>query len=62
MKPDASHHDPRPEYLRSRIQRAGLSQRQAADRIGISERLLRYYLVAENTQATAQRHIRCNSR
>ncbi|CCF69602.1 XRE family transcriptional regulator (plasmid) [Xanthomonas citri pv. punicae] len=47
MKPDASHHDPRPEYLRSLIQRAGLSQRQAADRIGISERLLRYYLVAE---------------
>ncbi|MBB5875906.1 helix-turn-helix transcriptional regulator [Xanthomonas sp. 3498] len=46
MSPDASKHDPRPEYLRALIESTGLSQRQAAARIGISERQLRYYLVS----------------
>ncbi|MFS8372439.1 XRE family transcriptional regulator [Xanthomonas campestris pv. armoraciae] len=45
-QPDAALHDPRPEYLRALIEQSGLSQRQAAERIGISERLMRYYLVA----------------
>ena len=44
MKPDADNHDPTPAYLRSLIEAAGLSQRQAAQRIGISERQMRYYL------------------
>ena len=44
MKPDATKHDPRPEYLRALIEQAGLSQREAARRIGISERVMRYYL------------------
>jgi len=44
MKPNASHHDPRPEYLRALIAAAGLSQRQAASLIGVSERMMRYYL------------------
>lgn len=44
MKPDASKHDPRPEYLRALIEKSGLTQRGAADRIGISDRLMRYYL------------------
>lgn len=44
MKPDASKHDPRPEYLRALLERAGLSQRQAAQRIGISDRVMRYYV------------------
>lgn len=44
MRPDASHHDPRPEYLRALIAQAGLSQRAAAERIGIPERSMRYYL------------------
>ncbi|GHH61146.1 winged helix-turn-helix transcriptional regulator [[Pseudomonas] boreopolis] len=43
-QPDASLHDPRPEYLRALIESAGISQREAARRIGISERLLRYYV------------------
>lgn len=43
-RPDASQHDPRPEYLRSLVARSGLSQRECARRIGISDRLLRYYL------------------
>lgn len=44
MKPDARTHDPRPEYLRELIARAGISQREAARRLGISERVMRYYL------------------
>lgn len=44
MKPDAARHDPRPEYLRSLVEAAGLSQREAARRVGVSERMMRYYL------------------
>jgi hypothetical protein len=51
VKPDASKHDPRPEYLRALIETAGLSQRRAAERIGVGERLLRYYLVAADHQS-----------
>ncbi|QEE24506.1 winged helix-turn-helix domain-containing protein [Rhodanobacter glycinis] len=47
MKPDASRHDPRPDYLRALLDQGGVSQREAARRIGISERLLRYYLAPE---------------
>ena len=50
MKPDASRHDPRPEYLRALLADAHLSQRAAADRIGISERLMRYYLAPESAE------------
>lgn len=48
MKPDASLHDPRPDYLRALVVQSGLSQRAIADRIGISDRLLRYYLAPED--------------
>ena len=44
MKPDASHHDPRPEYLRALLASAGLTQRAAARLIGISERQMRAHL------------------
>jgi len=44
MRPDASKHDPRPEYLRALLDQAGMSQREAARRIGVSERMMRYYL------------------
>lgn len=47
MTPDASKHDPRPEYLRALLDQAGLSQREAARRIGVSERMMRYYLADE---------------
>jgi len=47
MKPNASKHNPDPAYLRELIERAGLSQREAARRIGISERVMRYYLSGE---------------
>jgi hypothetical protein len=42
--PDATKHDPRPEYLRALLDRAVVSQRAAARQIGISERMMRYYL------------------
>jgi len=52
VKPNATRHDPRPEYIRSLIERAGLSQREAARRIGISERMMRYYVAdADNRPA-----------
>ncbi len=44
MIPDSSKHDPRPEYLRALLEKAGLSQRAAARRLGMSERVMRYYL------------------
>ena len=47
MKPNASKHNHDPAYLRELLERAGLSQREAARRIGISERVMRYYLAGE---------------
>lgn len=47
-QPDASLHNPSPEYLRALLARAGLSQREAARRIGVSERMMRYYLAPES--------------
>ena len=48
MTPDSTKHDPRPEYLRALLAAAGVSQRAAARRIGISERMMRYYLAGES--------------
>jgi transposase len=43
--PDANLlYNPDPEYLRELVARSGLSQREAARRIGISERAIRQYL------------------
>ena len=43
--PDAeARRNPCPRYLRLLIERAGISQREAARRVGVSERMLRYYL------------------
>lgn len=47
MKPDATKHDPRPEYLRALLDRAAVSQREAARCIGVSERMMRYYLAPD---------------
>ncbi len=44
MKPDARRHNPDPIYLRKLIDEAGLSQLEAARRLGIEGRTLRYYL------------------
>lgn len=47
MRPDATRHDPRPEYLRALLERAGVTQRQAARLLGVSERMMRYYVAAD---------------
>ncbi|MFG0501082.1 hypothetical protein ACF8GD_00245 [Pseudomonas putida] len=44
MTPDATRHNPDPLYLRQLLQAAGLNQLQAAERLGITGRVLRYYL------------------
>lgn len=53
MKPNASLHDPRPEYLRELLDRAGLKQGEAAEAIGVSPRQLRYYLSMANDHQDA---------
>jgi len=53
MSPDARLHDPDPDYLRSLIERSGLSQRGAARAIGVSERMMRAYLADPATASTA---------
>lgn len=44
MTPDISRHNPDPAYLRGLIERAGISQREAARRLGITDRVMRCYL------------------
>ena len=44
MTPDATRHNPDPAYLRGLLTCAGVSQNEAARRIGISPRMMRYYL------------------
>lgn len=49
MKPDASHHNPDPRYLRGLLESAGVTQRQSAQLLGISDRMMRYYLADEGS-------------
>lgn len=44
MKPDASTRNPSPHYLRGMLEQAGISQIQAAALLGMSDRVIRYYL------------------
>lgn len=44
MTPDVIYHNPDPQYLRKLLARAGLTQNQAADRLGIGHRTMRSYL------------------
>jgi hypothetical protein len=48
MKPDSNTHNPDPRYLRGLLEQASVSQRQAAQALGISERVMRYYLSDES--------------
>lgn len=50
MRPDTRHHNPDPIYLRGLIERAGVSQRQAAALLGVSDRMMRYYLADEGSE------------
>lgn len=49
MKPDASLHNPKPRYIRGLLKAAGLTQAEAAQRIGISARTMRYYVSLDKT-------------
>ena len=49
MKPDASKHNPDPRYLRGLVDRSGVSQRKAAELLGITDRSMRYYLSDEDS-------------
>ena len=49
MKPDASNHNPDPRYRRGLLETASISQRQAAQLLGISDRVMRYYLSDEGS-------------
>ena len=51
MRPDSSRHNPDPRYLRGLLEKAGLTQRQAAQLLGISDRVMRYYLSAETSDS-----------
>lgn len=51
MKPDAQQHDPDPQRLRELIEKSGLTIRGAAEQIGISDRMLRYYLTPEDKKS-----------
>jgi len=44
MKPHATKHNPSPDYLRSLITAAGMSQSAVAECIGIAPRTMRHYL------------------
>ncbi len=44
MTPNATTHNPAPRYLRGLLERAGVTQAQAASAIGITERALRNYI------------------
>lgn len=43
-KPDASDHNPDPHYLRGLVEQSGVSQRQAAELLGLSWEGFRNYL------------------
>ena len=45
MKPDIKNYNPDPVYIRTLLEKAGLSQRKTARILGVSERMMRYYLV-----------------
>ena len=53
-EPDASLFCADPDYLRSLIALAGISQREAAEKIGIGHRLLKYYLTTPGAGVEAR--------
>lgn len=59
--PDARlHYNTNPAYLRGLIEQAGISQREAARRLGISDRSLRYWLAGqENIPYAGQYCLEC---
>ena len=50
MQFDLTKHNPDPQYLRSILEALGMSQRQSARMLGLSERMMRYYLSDPNSE------------
>lgn len=50
-KPNAGNYNPNPDYLRRLILRSDLTQREVAIKVGISERMLRHYLMNEGASS-----------
>lgn len=57
MKPNPATYNPDPAYLRGLVERSGLSQREAAKRIGLSDRAMRYYLSGERKPMYAVQYL-----
>ncbi len=51
MIPDSKKHNPSPDYLRSLVEKTGMSQRKVARTIGIDERTFRAYLANSNASS-----------
>jgi predicted transcriptional regulator len=51
MNFDPTKHNPDPAYLRSLIEKAGMTQAEAARQLGIGSRQMRYYLSPEKKYA-----------
>ncbi len=49
MKPDATKHNPDPDYLQSLLDQAGMGKRRAAELVGIGARDLRYMVRGDKT-------------
>ena len=54
MKPDATKHNPDPGYLRDLITKSGLSQREVARRLGLSERYIRQLLASRDAKTALE--------
>ena len=55
MKPNAKeHYNPDPDYLRSLIDRAGLTQAKAAELVGVEARTMRRYLALQGSDSYKQ--------
>lgn len=53
MTPDASQHDPSPEYIRALLSATGMTGREVAQAIGVSPRMLRYYIAESGAHCPA---------
>lgn len=62
-KPDVKHHNPDPEYLLQLLETAGLSQSEAARRLGVSDRTMRRYLAEparrDGSKGEVQERVEC---
>lgn len=47
MKPDSSKHKPDASYLRQLVRMSGATQNKCAELVGVSARMMRYYLCEE---------------